>query len=359
MTTSEIRESGTVTASPPILAPTGYHTTPRDDLITAICGMLLVAGVAVDAWAHTNILETIESFFTPWHAMLYGGFATIAAWTYWLAFRERARYPTWWRNGWPAGYLVGGIGVALFLLAGLMDMVWHTVFGIEVSLEATYSPSHLLIALSGVLLLTSPLRSWWASDSERGLRAAAGMISAGLGATMTMVLLLTLSVFFSTPPTVAYAPDNDSVPHLRAVIAFGGYLVTTLVCLVPLMLIYRRRLTLGAAPTIFGLVALFAVVTQNFEGPQLEAAIGAVLGAAAAEAVLVRLDAVRGTNATLRLPIAGASVALFTWAGYLLGAQLGTGIVWPPDLWVGVMVLTTLLGAALGGLAAPPSSHKS
>jgi hypothetical protein len=78
-------------------------------------------------------------------------------------------------------------------------------------------------------------------------------------------------------------------------------------------------------------VALFAVVIQ-LRGSRLEAAIGAVLGAAAAEAVLVRLDAARGKNATLRMPLDGATVALLTWAGYLLGAQLDT----PPDLWVGV-----------------------
>src|SRR5688500_18524940 len=106
MTTSEIRETGAVRASPPELAATGYHTTPREDLITALFGLFMVAGTATDAWAHRNILETIESFFTPWHAMLYAGFVALAAWTFWLAFRQRAAHRLWWRDGWPAGYRI-------------------------------------------------------------------------------------------------------------------------------------------------------------------------------------------------------------------------------------------------------------
>jgi hypothetical protein len=48
----------------------------------------MVGGALADAWAHTNIIDEIESFFTPWHALLYGGFTGTAAWTFWLAYRR-------------------------------------------------------------------------------------------------------------------------------------------------------------------------------------------------------------------------------------------------------------------------------
>jgi hypothetical protein len=356
MTTSEIRDTDVVrTPSPP--PRSGYRTTPREDLVTALLGSLLVGGGMTDAWAHTNILDTIESFFTPWHALLYTGYTATAAWTFWLAFRNRSRSPRWWRDGWPAGYRIGAIGAVLFAFGGLADMVWHTIFGIEVNLEATYSPSHLLLVFAAVLLLTSPLRSWWASGSERGLRAATGVVSAGLAGAIASALMLTLTAFVRPGATRPYDQDVTSEGHRVAVIAFGAFLVTTILIVVPLVLIYRRRAPLGTAPALVALVSSFAVVTYDFDGLIMSAALGAVVGAALAGVLLARLDAVRGTRAPLRLPIVGATVAGFTWTGYLLGMHLHTGIRWPADLWAGAVVLTAMLGATLGGLAAGPSNH--
>jgi hypothetical protein len=353
MTTSEIRETE-VQAPVPASA---YRTTPRDDLVTALLGALMVGGAMTDAWAHTNILNTIESFFTPWHAMLYAGYGAVAAWTFWQAFRHRHRSPQWWRDGWPAGYRIGAIGVVLFAFGGLADMAWHTAFGIEVNLEATYSPSHLLLVFSAVLLLTSPLRSWWSAGGGGGLRAVAGVLSAGIAASIASSLMLTLTAFNIPGATQVYDPEITSDGHRAAVITFGGFLVTTILFMVPFVLIHRRRATLGAAPALVALVASFAVVTFDFRGVLIAAAVGAVLGAAVADVIVARLDAVRGTRAPLRMPLAAAVLAALTWSGFLLGMHLHTGIEWPPDLWGGVVVLTALLGAALGGLAAAPSPH--
>jgi hypothetical protein len=51
---------------------TQAHTTQRDDLVTtALCGWV-VAGMVLDAWAHQNASQ-LETFFTPWHAVLTPG----------------------------------------------------------------------------------------------------------------------------------------------------------------------------------------------------------------------------------------------------------------------------------------------
>src|SRR5205814_6321490 len=142
--------------------------TPREDAVTALLGTVMMLGVLSDAWAHNNIIKTLESFFTPWHALLYAGFAATGAWTFLIAFRRRHLAPEWWRDGWPAGYRLGAVGVVIFLLSGGADMVWHTIFGIEANLAAGLSPSHLSLAIGASLLLTSPLRSWWASGAARG-----------------------------------------------------------------------------------------------------------------------------------------------------------------------------------------------
>src|SRR5262249_35561254 len=146
------------------------QATRREDVIGVLFGLALVGGVLSDAWAHTNLLSTLESFFTPWHALLYTGFAGTAAWTWWLAFRHRGGDAEWWASAWPAGYKVGAIGQIVFPVGGPGDMFWHQIFGFETSLRIAMSTSHMLLSIGGGLLLTSQLRSWWASG-EGGLRA--------------------------------------------------------------------------------------------------------------------------------------------------------------------------------------------
>jgi hypothetical protein len=87
---------------------------------------------------------------------------------------------------------------------------------------------------------------------------------------------------------------------------------------------------------------------------QTAAALGAIIGAAIADAILYRLDVTRGREALLRLPIAGAVFAGLVWSGHLLGMHLATGIGWPVELWAGTAVVTALFGAGLGMLADRP-----
>jgi hypothetical protein len=331
--------------------------TVREDAITAILGTLLVGGVLTDAWAHTNILDTIEGFFTPWHGLLYTGFAGTAGWTFWLAYKRRAGAARWWRDAWPAGYAVGALGAVLFLVGGIGDMFWHTIFGIEVGLDAALSPSHLLIDFASVLLLTSPLRSWWAAN-EGGPRAVTGVLSMGLGTTMATVLLLNISALASTAPIHPYEPGLTNAAHLAAVRGMASYLVTTVLLVVPLLLVHRRRSAWGAATVPVAMVSTFVVVTYGAPRIQLVAAVAAVVGAAATDWALIRLDAIRGPNAPLRLPLAGAVFAILVWSAHLVGLQLAAGIAWPPELWAGTVVLSTLLAALLGGLAANPAAAR-
>ena len=327
-------------------------TSPREDAVTAFLGALLVGGVLTDAWAHTNRLATIESFFTPWHAMLYTGFTATAGWTVWLAYRRRAT-ARWWRDAWPAGYAVGALGAAMFAVGGVGDMLWHTIFGIEVGLDAALSPSHLMIDLGAVLLLTSPMRSWW-STAEGGLRAGAGVVSMALGATMAAVLLLNVSPFVRPAPTEPYVPGLSNAEHLTAVRGLGSYLITTVLLVVPFLLAHRRRATFGAATVLVAFVSAFVIITFDLPRVETTAAVAAVVGAALADLAVVRLDAVRGIDAPLRLPIAGAVVAALVWSGHLLGLHLAAGVAWPPELWAGTIVLASLLAALLGGLASRP-----
>jgi hypothetical protein len=335
---------------------------PREDLVAVVLGACLVGGALSDGWAHVNIVETLEGFFTPWHALLYFGFAATSAWIFFLAYRRRERHPYWWRDAWPGGYRTGAIGVLLFLAGGLADMVWHETLGVEVGLNAAFSPSHMVLVFAALLMLSSPLRSWWASGAGGGLRLATGVASLALTAMFASILLGHSVAFRTARPTVHYEPINDAsaadqADQVLAVQGIDAYLITTLLLGVLVLMVHRRRTTPGVATAVVGGVSLFIMVMHEFPDPQTAGALGAIAGAAVADLILVRLDAVRGTGATLRLPIAGAVFGGVVWTGHLVGLHLAEGVRWPVEMWTGVVVICALLGALLGGLLARPAAH--
>src|SRR5918992_2170806 len=113
-----------------------------------------VGGLYLDGWAHHHIPQ-LESFFTPWHAVFYSGFLALAGFLMATLLRNHAKgYP--WRQAVPSGYEFSAMGVLIFVAGGLGDMVWHELFGIEADVEALLSPTHLVLALGGTLILSGP-----------------------------------------------------------------------------------------------------------------------------------------------------------------------------------------------------------
>src|SRR5262249_32870621 len=72
------------------------------DLLTATFSAWLVAGVCLDAWAH-NTRPSLETFFTPWHAVLYSGFLATAGWVTWIVW-PALRGAGSWATALPPGY---------------------------------------------------------------------------------------------------------------------------------------------------------------------------------------------------------------------------------------------------------------
>ncbi|MGM1060863.1 hypothetical protein [Saccharothrix sp. Mg75] len=158
---------------------------PRFDWAVAGGSTLLFGGVVLDGWAHHNLASALETFFTPWHAVLYSGFAVVAAVLVIPAVRSRR---SGLRRSLPDGYLPSLLGVALFLVGGAADLAWHLAFDIEVDLEAALSPTHLLSLTGGVLVLSGPLRSAWRTHPGG---------SAPLPAVVSLVLTSSLIGFFA------------------------------------------------------------------------------------------------------------------------------------------------------------------
>ncbi|HEX7167150.1 MAG TPA: hypothetical protein VF230_09235 [Acidimicrobiales bacterium] len=162
-------------------------------------GTWMIVGLFLDGWAHRE--SKPESFFSPWHGVLYSGFAAAVLWFAVQARRAGERSAVEDR--------AGTLGMALFAGGAIGDFVWHQVFGIEADLETLLSPTHLLLMTGGLLMLTAPIRWAWTSD-DVGDRPTMGTFAPVLvGTTLTVSVVTFFFMYMSAAWPVAWDGSNQ------------------------------------------------------------------------------------------------------------------------------------------------------
>ncbi|MFN8371765.1 MAG: hypothetical protein U0694_02665 [Anaerolineae bacterium] len=116
----------------------------RFDLLVAVLCVFFLCGLFLDGWAH-NSGRVDNSFFTPWHAVLYSSYGLVGLTLVGTQFANTLKGHAWTR-ALPRGYGLGLVGVLLFGFGGGFDFVWHDLFGFEADIQALLSPAHLLLA---------------------------------------------------------------------------------------------------------------------------------------------------------------------------------------------------------------------
>jgi hypothetical protein len=323
--------------------------TYRTNLLMAVFGSWFIVGAMLDAWAHNNLLR-LETFFTPWHAVLYSGFVACAAWIGWTGRQGTHTMPT--------AYPTALLGVAIFAVSGVADFAWHSFFGIEQQIKILFSPSHLGLATGMLIIVTTPARSAWA---DRSLPAAAGLrrlLPTVLGTTFATALVL---LFFQYGSALAYTSDRvrDGLSEqgdTRGLVT--SMALTNLVLLVPLLTLARRWvLPPGTATLLYAASGLLGAAVTGFDNAPLMAGF-------LAAGILVDLLAWRlrpGPDRPARLRVFAAAAPLLTWVCYLVtglftahaGVPFDPGIAKPhavPELYTGAPVVQALIGLLLGVL---------
>ena len=95
------------------------------------------------------------------------------------------------RTALPVGYGLSLVGFFAFATGGVGDLGWHEIFGFEESLEALLSPSHLFLALSGLLIITGPIRAFWGRETENNWRSLLPVI-------LAFTCITSIFTFFTT-----------------------------------------------------------------------------------------------------------------------------------------------------------------
>ncbi|MDR6623165.1 hypothetical protein J2X81_003434 [Sinomonas atrocyanea] len=341
-------------ALPGAPVPARRATTAAEDTLSLVAGLWLLTGTYVDGWAHNNLAH-LETFFTPWHAVLYSGFAANAVWIGFLVWRRRRRGSRW-MDAVPAGYGGAAIGVVLFLVSGVADLAWHSVFGIEQDIKALFSPSHLGLATGGFLILGAPFAAATAASPGRTTpaRLTTALVSAALCGMVAIFILQEFAVFARHGLIQTYGPPVGGVrPVLPAtsastIVALGSFLVSTAALFVPILLAasrWRLPALVPALLTFVPSVALQAMVAFRDARLVLAAAVGAALVGLTWLVLRPRPDR------PVRLRAAAAVAPPLFWGPYFAAVASADGrLSFSPEIWAGVLVWTALETLAIAAL---------
>ncbi len=260
-----------------------------------------------------------------------------------------------WRQALPVGYLPALAGIGIFLAAGVSDLIWHELFGIESNVEALLSPTHLGLAVGVVLIQSGPLRAAalrrnWPLD--RWSRALPPLLCATL-----MLTALTYMTQFINPLGLTGAAADYRAEHGRVTpsLDIGGMLLHTALLVGTLLLVTRRwRWPTGSITLIVGLnAAMMVFVCYDTLAPDPIWLILAAFAAGAGSELTFHL--LRSAPEVTRVrAFAVMTPVLFSLFYYLTLIVAGGGIWWSVHLWTGAIVLAGIAGLLVSVLLVPP-----
>jgi hypothetical protein len=317
----------------------------------ALLAAVFVGGLFLDGWAHTHG-KVDQSFFTPWHAVFYAGYAATASALVASILRNRAQ-GYHWRLSVPEGYELSLLGALIFAVGGVTDLIWHTLFGIEAGVEALLSPTHLALALGLGLIVSGPVRAAWRRPGPVSGWAAQGPMLLALTSTLSV---LTFFTEYAHPLVYAAAGRGHPYGGAEGLGVASVLLQTGLLMAIVLLTAQVGSLPRGGLALIVTLNAA-AMGFLNFSGGYPFAlVVGAGVAGCLVDTFYARL------HPTVRTPIvwrvfAFALPATF-YLCYFLALMSTEGIAWSVHLWVGSILLAGIAGWLLSYLRLPPRSSE-
>ncbi|MDQ2991218.1 MAG: hypothetical protein M3R30_00155 [Candidatus Eremiobacteraeota bacterium] len=327
------------------------------DYAVGICSVWIAAGFFLDAWAHGHV--PIESFFTPYHAAFYSGmFAIVAVFAIFILNARRQGYG--WRESLPTGYRLAVLGIPIFFVAGLGDMLWHLLLGLEEGVDALLSPTHQALGLSMFFMAAGPIRSVLADRANSTTFAKQFPLVLGLASWLILIHFGTAYAFdpgagrVDAPPSIA-----QFSPAYLTSIAIGYYKISTGV----LVLIFqslvmaafalwaaaRIRLRPGSFTAFFLIANIPAAAAFTNAGPLLAVTIAQSLVAGiVADVLMARLDP--RSESPLGYRIFGIAVPLLYSGTYLISMLIAERLWWDWNVSLGAWFWCGIVGAALGVL---------
>jgi len=312
------------------------------DWLAVAAAAWLLGGLYWDGWAHGYSLP--DSFFTIWHAAFYSGFLASAA-----AILGPAviRAPAvGWRAAVPAGYGWSAVGVIVFAAGGVLDLIWHTLFGIEINLDALFSPSHLLLGAGITLIVSGPMRASWVRREAR------------LPAVLSLAMVLSTFTFFSLfagPYSTVLGANPRPASGIENAIArslLGMYLFSALVVGCALTALRSGTLPVGGMTVLLGLNAVAMILMRGHAPLQVQASFSAVAIGAGIVGDLLLWRLRPSVDRVLALRVFAFAVPVAYFALYFLAVLALGGTWWTVHLLTGSILLAGVVGLLLSHVQA-------
>lgn len=218
------------------------RATRREEAITMLTVAWTTVGIFVDAYKHSTD-PGLESFWTPWHALFYSGFLATAAWIINMIIkRVRPGQPL--LTAIPSSYGAALAGLVIFGAGGVGDAIWHAIFGVEVSLDALLSPTHLMLFVGLLLFASAPFRAAWADSSTvnfRSWRSSATVLFSMIFSTSLIAFFLMYGWMLAIDYPARFPYNRDTGDgELLIIMGIFGIIVTTAVIMSPVVMAVRR-----------------------------------------------------------------------------------------------------------------------
>jgi hypothetical protein len=216
--------------------------------VLLVASAWLVIGLQLDAYAHATTPQ-LETFWTPWHGVLYSG---IAASGFTLLWIMRSRLP-----GIPTYRSVLALPNALRLpLAGMAFLLGHNIWGIERNMEIFVSPSHEFIILGMALVAMGPTLMLAAGPGDR-----LGLSGGFLVGVSTLFAALPVHIYSLHASSIGFrhlGSGHEPVPIFSPDAQLvHGYVFSTILLLLPFIVIGRRwPLPLGLPSVLVAIIAV-------------------------------------------------------------------------------------------------------
>ncbi len=320
----------------------------QENLVTLLGGIWLTAGLFIDGYAHANIIDTAtEDFFTPWHGIFYSGFTFSAAWIGYLMYRRQNADGI---RAWiPPGYGWAVIGLGVFALGGVGDLIWHQTFGVETGIDALLSPTHLVLLFGLILVLAAPLQAVLRTGGSEWMAISSVTILALLAAFFT-----TFARPFSDAWTLEIASRQEDI---WAAWTVAGIIVSTMIMGVSALYLLQRFPSLP-----FGfLTVVWAVPTigeaYSLGNTPIPAIAGGLTAGLVGDVLLRTVSGPPRARFGVSLSLAAmAGWAAWTFAGFVEADTFRL----EPEIWTGQIVVSGLIMAGLTMLAfGSPSGAKT
>jgi hypothetical protein len=363
--------------------------TRREDLIGMAIAFWPITALFFDGRNHNNKTGQ-ESFFSLAHIVLYTGMSVFAVYLGLVLAKYQARAGARPLRGMvdlkaiPVGYGVSLIGLCLLGIAGPWDLLWHSLYGFEINVEAIVSPPHLALFFGGLLVSSTGIRSMWAKrDLAPDFRTFLPALMSGILFTgiLTFITMYTSALMTNVGPTSAFVDDvkqnfhdvisNQTVGLTEGLRGYGDNLfpyhyytvshalaamvITTLVLLGPTLLMLRRwRVPFPAFTVMYLAIGLLNYVMTEYRDAWL--LIPLVIAGLTVDLLQRALAPGSGRRLTLGgIRLVGPVTAAALWFSYYAVMAIHLGIGWKPPTWVGANVLGVMAGFGVAFLVAPPS----